>query len=187
MATEQQTQDPTADANASADSGNGGKDSLTVTDNRTGKSYELPISDGTVRAMDLRQVKVDEDEFGLMAYDPAFTNTASCRSSITYIDGAAGILEHRGYSIEQLCEKSTFLEVAYLLIFGQLPTAPQLDRWVFDITHHTFVTRTSSTSSRASATTPTRWGCCWPGSAPSRPSTPTRSRSPTPKSATWPR
>jgi citrate synthase len=140
MATEQQTQDPTAtNANASDDSGNGGKDSLTVTDNRTGQTYELPISDGTVRAMDLRQIKVDEDEFGMMAYDPAFTNTASCRSAVTYIDGAAGILEHRGYSIEQLCERSTFLEVAYLLIFGELPTAPQLDRWVFDITHHTFV------------------------------------------------
>ncbi len=90
-------------------------------------------------AMDLRQIKVDDDEFGMMAYDPAFTNTASCRSSITYIDGDAGILEHRGYSIEQLCESSTFLEVAYLLIFGELPTGPQLDRWVFDITHHTFV------------------------------------------------
>ncbi|HEX5988840.1 MAG TPA: citrate synthase [Solirubrobacterales bacterium] len=114
-------------------------DSLTITDNRTGRSYEVPISDGTVRAMDLRQIKVDEGEFGMMAYDPAFTNTAACRSSVTYIDGAAGILEHRGYSIEQLCEKSTFLEVAYLLIFGQLPTAPQLDRWVYDITHHTFV------------------------------------------------
>jgi citrate synthase len=114
-------------------------DSLTITDNRTGESYEVPVSDGTVRAMDLRQIKVDEGEFGLMAYDPAFTNTAACRSSVTYIDGAAGILEHRGYSIEQLCEKSTFLEVAYLLVFGQLPTAPQLDRWVYDITHHTFV------------------------------------------------
>jgi citrate synthase len=114
-------------------------DSLTITDNRTGESYEVPISDGTVRAMDLRQIKVDEGEFGMMAYDPAFTNTASCRSSVTYIDGAAGILEHRGYSIEQLCEKSTFLEVAYLLVFGRLPTAPQLDRWVYDITHHTFV------------------------------------------------
>ncbi|HUC07503.1 MAG TPA: citrate/2-methylcitrate synthase, partial [Solirubrobacterales bacterium] len=116
-----------------------GSDSLSVTDNRTGKTYELPISDGTVRAMDLRQIKVDEDEFGMLAYDPAFTNTAACRSSVTYIDGAAGILEHRGYSIEQLCEKSTFLEVAYLLIFGELPTGPQLDRWVYDVTHHTFV------------------------------------------------
>ena len=114
-------------------------ESLTVTDNRTGKTYELPIEDGTVRGIDLRQIKVDEDEFGLMSYDPAFTNTASCRSSVTYIDGAAGILEHRGYSIEQLCERSTFLETAYLLIFGELPTGAQLDRWTFDITHHTFV------------------------------------------------
>ncbi|HWC08317.1 MAG TPA: citrate/2-methylcitrate synthase, partial [Solirubrobacterales bacterium] len=136
MATEQQTQDQTADANASSGSAN---ESLTITDNRTGQSYEVPISDGTVRAMDLRQIKVREDEFGMMAYDPAFTNTASCRSSITYIDGAAGVLEHRGYSIEQLCERSTFLEVAYLLIFGELPTGPQLDRWTFDITHHTYV------------------------------------------------
>src|SRR6478609_8855529 len=134
MATEQQIRDAAADGGAAT-----GSDSLTVTDNRTGKTYELPISDGTVRAMDLRQIKVDEDEFGMLAYDPAFTNTAACRSSITYIDGDAGILEHRGYSIEQLCEKSTFLEVAYLLIFGELPTGPQLDRWVYDITHHTFV------------------------------------------------
>ena len=134
MATEQQIRDAAADGGAAA-----GSESLTVTDNRTGKTYELPISDGTVRAMDLRQIKVDEDEFGMLAYDPAFTNTASCRSAITYIDGEAGILEHRGYSIEQLCEKSTFLEVAYLLIFGELPTRPQLDRWVYDITHHTFV------------------------------------------------
>jgi citrate synthase len=114
-------------------------ESLSVTDNRTGKTYELPIEDGTVRGIDLRQIKVDESEFGLMSYDPAFTNTASCRSAVTYIDGAAGILEHRGYSIEQLCERSTFLETAYLLIFGELPTSAQLDRWVFDITHHTFV------------------------------------------------
>src|SRR5262245_6788536 len=132
MATEQQTQD------ANAPNGTG-EQSLTVTDNRTGKSYELPIEDGTIRGMDLRQIKVDEDEFGLMSYDPAFTNTASCRSAVTFIDGDAGILEHRGYSIEQLCEKSTFLEVAYLLIFGELPTGPQLDRWTFDITHHTYV------------------------------------------------
>jgi citrate synthase len=134
VATQQQSPDATAPA---ADDSK--PESLTVTDNRTGKTYELPIEDGTVRAMDLRQIKVDEDEFGMMAYDPAFTNTASCRSSVTYIDGAAGILEHRGYSIEQLCERSTFLEVAYLLIFGELPTGPQLDRWTFDITHHTYV------------------------------------------------
>ncbi len=134
MAPDQQTQDASADGTAVAND-----ESLTVTDNRTGKTYELPISDGTVRGMDLRQIKVDEDEFGLMSFDPAFTNTASCRSSVTYIDGDAGILEHRGYSIEQLCERSTYLEVAYLLIFGELPTEKQLERWTFDITHHTFV------------------------------------------------
>src|SRR6201746_976252 len=114
-------------------------ESLTVTDNRTGQTYELPIEDGTVRGLDLRQIKVDEDDFGLMSYDPAFNNTASCSSSVTYIEGAAGILEHRGYSIEQRCERSTFLETAHLLIFGELPTSAQLDRWVFDITHHTYV------------------------------------------------
>jgi citrate synthase len=114
-------------------------DTLTVTDNRTGKSYEIEIVDDTVRAMDLRQIKVTEDEFGMMSYDPAFTNTASCRSAITFIDGEAGILQHRGIPIEQLCEKSTFLEVAFLLIYGELPTQAQLERWVFDITHHTFV------------------------------------------------
>ena len=118
MATEQQISSPAGEDGVAA-----GSDSLTVTDNRTGTTYELPITDGTVRAMDLRQIKVDEGEFGMMAYDPAFTNTASCRSAITFIDGEAGILEHRGYSIEQLCERSTFLEVAYLLIFGELPTA----------------------------------------------------------------
>jgi citrate synthase len=134
MATDQQTQDVTPEADNAA-----ARESLTVTDNRTGKSYELPIEDATVRGMDLRQIKVSEDEFGLMSYDPAFTNTASCRSSVTFIDGDAGVLEHRGYSIEQLCEHSTFLEVAYLLIFGELPTGPQLDRWTFDITHHTYV------------------------------------------------
>ena len=121
---------------ATADQSN---DTLSVTDNRTGESYELEITDGTVRAMDLRQIKVNEDDFGLMTYDPAFTNTASCRSAITYIDGEAGILQHRGYPIEQLCEKSSYLEVAYLLVFGELPTKPQLERWVFDVTHHTFV------------------------------------------------
>jgi citrate synthase len=135
MATDHQTQDVTADGVAGA----AGTETLTVTDNRTGKTYEVPISDGTVRSMDFRQIKVDEDEFGLMTYDPAFTNTASCRSAVTYIDGDAGILEHRGYSIEQLCERSTYLEVAYLLIFGELPTEKQLERWTFDITHHTFV------------------------------------------------
>jgi citrate synthase len=119
--------------------GGGGGDSLTVTDNRTDETYELPISDGTVKSMDLRQIKVSEDDFGLMGYDPAFTNTASCRSEITYIDGEAGVLQHRGIPIEQLCERSTYLEVAYLLIFGELPTEKQLERWTYDITHHTFV------------------------------------------------
>jgi citrate synthase len=114
-------------------------DTLTVTDNRTGKTYEVEINDDTIRALDLRQIKVTEDEFGMMSYDPAFTNTASCRSSITFIDGEAGILQHRGIPIEQLCEHSTYLEVAYLLVFGELPTKPQLERWIFDVTHHTFV------------------------------------------------
>ena len=114
-------------------------DTLSVTDNRTGESYEIEITDGTVKAMDFRQIKVSEDDFGLMTYDPAFTNTASCRSAITFIDGEKGILQHRGIPIEQLCEHSTFLEVAFLLIYGELPTQPQLDRWLFDVTHHTFV------------------------------------------------
>src|SRR5438094_2173354 len=114
-------------------------DSLSVTDNRTGETYEVPIVDGTVKAMEFRQMKVSEDDFGLMTYDPAFTNTASCRSAITFIDGDKGILQHRGIPIEQLCEKSSYLEVAYLLTFGELPTKPQLERWVFDVTHHTFV------------------------------------------------
>jgi len=122
-------------------SGNGAVpgDTLTVTDNRTGRSYELPVTDGTVRAMDLRQIKTGETDFGLMAYDPAYTNTASCRSAITYIDGEAGILQHRGYPIEQLCEHSTYLEVAHLLIYGALPTAAELAEWTHEITIHTFV------------------------------------------------
>jgi citrate synthase len=119
--------------------GRSGQDSLTVTDNRTGQTYELPITDGTVRAMDFRQMKVDEDDFGLMTYDPAFTNTASTRSAITYIDGDKGILEYRGYPIEQLAEHSCYLEVAYLLVHGELPTKPQLDEWIHEITIHTFV------------------------------------------------
>ncbi|MEA2180127.1 MAG: citrate synthase, partial [Solirubrobacteraceae bacterium] len=123
----------------SGDRAASGGDTLTVTDNRTGKTFEVPITDGTVRAMDFRQMKVSEDDFGLMTYDPAYTNTASCRSAITYIDGDAGILEHRGYSIEQLCEHSSYLEVAYLLINGSLPTQQQLDEWTHEITIHTFV------------------------------------------------
>src|SRR6266498_3119167 len=134
MATEQQTQHEGDGAVATAD-----QDTLTITDNRTGQTYEVEVTDDTIKALDLRQIKVAEDDFGLMAYDPAFTNTASCRSAITYIDGEAGILQHRGYSIETLANKSSYLEVAYLLTFGELPTKAQLDRWVYDVTHHTFV------------------------------------------------
>jgi citrate synthase len=114
-------------------------DTLTVTDNRTGASYELPVKDGTVRALDLRQIKASDEDFGLMSYDPAFMNTAACRSAITFIDGEAGVLQHRGYPIEQLCEHSSYLEVAYLLINGALPSRRQLDDWVHEITIHTFV------------------------------------------------
>ena len=137
MATEQKSKTAVKDG-ASGDGKEPGE-TLSVTDNRTGESYELEVTDGTIRTMDLRQIKVAEDDFGMMGYDPAFTNTASCRSAITYIDGEAGILQHRGIPIEQLCEQSTYLEVAYLLIFGELPTQAQFERWVYDVTHHTFV------------------------------------------------
>ncbi|MGH9881535.1 MAG: citrate synthase [Pyrinomonadaceae bacterium] len=113
--------------------------SLTITDNRTGKQYELPIENGAVKAMDLRQIKVADDDFGLMTYDPAFMNTASCKSRITFIDGDKGILEYRGYPIEQLAEQSTYLEVAYLLLNGELPTESQLQEWIRNITYHTFI------------------------------------------------
>ena len=115
------------------------KDSLTVTDNRTGQSYEIPIADGTIRALDLRQIKTSADDFGLMTYDPAFTNTASCKSRITFIDGDKGILNYRGYPIEELAEKSNYLETAYLILYGELPTKGQYDTWVHNITHHTMV------------------------------------------------
>src|SRR2546430_5124321 len=134
MATEEKTEQQGDGAVATVD-----QNTLSVTDNRTGESYDLEVNDGTIKAMDLRQIKASESDFGLMSYDPAFTNTASCRSAITYIDGEAGVLEHRGYPIEQLSENSSYLEVAYLLVFGELPTKPQLERWVFDVTHHTFV------------------------------------------------
>jgi citrate synthase len=133
---DEQTQTQRGDgAVATADA----KQGLSVTDNRTGKSYEFEIADGTVKAMDFRGIKVDEDDFGLMTYDPAFTNTAACRSAITFIDGEQGILQHRGYPIEQLCDESSYLEVAYLLIHGELPRKEQLDEWVHEITIHTFV------------------------------------------------
>jgi citrate synthase len=120
-------------------SANTGRESLSVTDNRTGKTYELPIKHDTIRAMDLRQIKLNEQDFGLISYDPAFTNTASCTSKITFIDGEKGILEYRGYPIEELAEKSTFIETAYLILHGELPTRDQLSDWMYNVTHHTFI------------------------------------------------
>src|SRR5690348_3497542 len=131
MGTEEQTADGGGTATAS--------DSLTITDNRTGRTYEVPIEDGTIRATALRDIKVNESDFGVMSYDPAFMNTASCRSAITYLDGENGVLEYRGYPIEQLAEHSTYLEVAYLLVHGELPNAKQLEEWTDEITMHTFV------------------------------------------------
>jgi citrate synthase len=114
-------------------------ETLTITDNRTGKQYDVPIENGTIKAMDLRQIKASADDFGLMTYDPAFMNTASCKSRITFIDGDKGILEYRGYPIDQLAEQSNYLEVAYLLLHGQLPTESELRDWTWNITHHTFI------------------------------------------------
>jgi len=114
-------------------------DTLTITDNRTGKTYDVPIVDETIRALDLRKIKAADDDFGMMTYDPAFMNTASCRSAITFIDGDKGILEYRGYPIEQLAEKSNYLEVAYLLMNGELPAADQMAEWTHTITHHTIL------------------------------------------------
>ena len=119
------------------------QDTLTITDNRTGQSYTLPVENGTIRAMDLRKIKTGPEDFGLMTYDPAFMNTASCRSAITYIDGDRGILRYRGYPIDVLAEHCTYLEVAYLLLFGELPTASELKNWVHDITHHTMLHETT--------------------------------------------
>jgi citrate synthase len=114
-------------------------DMLRVTDSRTGRSYELPIVDGAIRAVDLRQIKTDDDDFGLLSYDPAFMNTASCRSAITFIDGDKGILRYRGYPIEELAERSSFLDVAYLLLNGELPDKDQAAGWSYEISHHTYV------------------------------------------------
>ncbi len=116
-----------------------GNETLTIVDNRTNQTYTIPISNGAIRAMDLRQIKTGPEDFGLMTYDPAFMNTASCRSAITYLDGDRGILRYRGYPIEQLAENCTFLEVAYLLLNGELPTAEELDKWNCDIQRHTMV------------------------------------------------
>ncbi|MBW3566170.1 MAG: citrate synthase [Acidobacteria bacterium] len=115
------------------------KDTLSITDNRTGKQYEVPITDDTIRALDLRKIKVTENEFGMMTYDPAYMNTAACRSAITFIDGDEGILEYRGYPIEQLAEHSTHLETSFLLLYGRLPTQAELDDWTWNITHHTII------------------------------------------------
>src|SRR5262245_19225498 len=112
------------------------RETLTITDNRTGKTYEVPIREGTLRAMDLRQIRTGGDDFGLMSYDPAFANTASCRSAVTFIDGDKGILWYRGYAIEELAEKSSYLETAYLIVKGELPTRDELDRWKDNITNH---------------------------------------------------
>jgi citrate synthase len=115
------------------------KNTLSITDNRTGRTYEVPIENDTVRAMEFRQIKVEEGDFGMMLYDPAFTNTASCKSRITYIDGDKGILEYRGYPIEELAEKSTYLETAYLILQGELPTSSALEEWSYHVTHHTLL------------------------------------------------
>ncbi|MGH7612437.1 MAG: citrate synthase [Gemmatimonadales bacterium] len=114
-------------------------ESLTIVDNRTGKRYEIPIQDGAVRAADLRQIKTDPDDFGMLSYDPAYLNTAACKSAISFIDGDRGILRYRGYPIEELAERSTFLETAYLLLHGELPRPTELDQWVFNIIHHTII------------------------------------------------
>ena len=115
------------------------RDSLTITDNRNGKTYEVPITEDTIRALDLRQIKLNQNDFGMMSYDPAFNNTALCKSKITFIDGDNGILRYRGYPIEELAERSTYLETAYLIVFGELPTRKQLEEWTYHITHHTFI------------------------------------------------
>ena len=115
------------------------KNTLSVTDNRTSKTYELSIENDTIKATDLRQIRVKDEDFGMMSYDPAFGNTASCKSKVTFIDGEKGILRYRGYPIEELAKKSSFLEVAYLLIHGELPNKSQHDSWVHDITHHTYM------------------------------------------------
>src|ERR1700751_1640461 len=128
--------EPTVSAGTPADTR---RDTLTLIDNRNGRQYEVPIKNDTIRAIDLRPIKIGESDFGMMSYDPSFSNTASCTSKITYIDGDKGILRYRGYSIEDLAEKSTYLETAYLILYGELPTQKQLADWAYHITHHTFI------------------------------------------------
>ena len=122
------------------------RDSVTLVDNRTGKEYGIPISYGTypsygaaINCLELRKVKVSDDDFGLMTYDPGYSNTASCKSSITFVDGEKGVLRYRGYPIEQLAEHSTYLETAYLILFGELPSKEKMAQWTHDITHHTMI------------------------------------------------
>jgi len=129
---------PTTQSKTS-ETGTSRRETVTITDNRTGKTYELPITHDTIKAMDLRQIKVHPEDFGMISYDPAYNNTASCISRITYIDGDKGILRYRGYSIEELAEKSTYLETAYLILRGELPTEAQLKDWQYNVTHHTFI------------------------------------------------
>jgi len=125
------------------------KNTLTITDNRTGRTYEVPVEYDTINAMDLRQIKVNDDDFGMMSYDPGFKNTASTKSTITYIDGAKGILRYRGYPIEQLALQSNYLETAYLILNGELPTKEEYADWEHNITHHTFFARKRQESHRS--------------------------------------
>src|SRR5215510_12874853 len=160
-----------------------GANTLTITDNRTGKQYEVPIDNDTIKATDLRKIKVNDDDFGVMTYDPAFMNTASCRSAITFLDGEAGVLEYRGYPIEQLAEHSTYLEVAYLLVHGELPNKQQLAGWQHSITTHTFVHEFLKRALEGYATR-RPIGCASSRSSPrSLPSIPTPKRCGTPRSA----
>jgi citrate synthase len=115
------------------------RDTLTIIDNRNGKQYEIPITHDTIRAIDLRQIRIHDSDFGMMSYDPAFTNTAACTSKIAFIDGDKGILRYRGYPIEELAEKSSYIETAYLILHGELPVRSQLDEWTYHVTHHTFI------------------------------------------------
>jgi citrate synthase len=115
------------------------KDTLTITDNRTGQTYEVPIEHETIKALDLRKMKAGADDFGVMTYDPGYTNTAACKSRITFIDGDKGILNYRGYPIDQLAEKSTYLETAFLILNGELPGKAEYERWAYNVTHHTMV------------------------------------------------
>ena len=134
-------------------------DTITIIDNRTGRKYDIPVHEGAINATDLRQIKVSEEDFGLGSYDPGFMNTAACQSKITYIDGDRGILRYRGYPIEELADKSTYLETAYLVLHGELPTKAQLDDWTYNITHHSILHENIKNSSTGFITTPTRWAC----------------------------